>query len=832
MNAALLLALASSAASWAHSPHDVAAWVAFSPGEQPRWVITSLVRYDSWLLVRTQDLQTIELRYLGPESEEITSAAMAAEERLLLGMGRQGLRISEDAGDSFDDHPDIPQDATVNQLAVSPGVLDDGLALCAGKDGDGAIWRSEDAGLHWELVASLPGLELLDLSLSPDWEDDGRAVAMAREGQLLVSQDRGLSWQQTGTLDEEPWQVAAGPQQRVWAATPSEGLLRSDDDGESWQLAAFGEQAVTTVAELAGELVLATLPADGIWLSDDGGGSWSLQDQGVQPCGTGVGNPTDGNHFFEIRQAGDGAIWYAAWEGIAYSLDVGQSWQPVETYRPDALHGAAISLDEQGEPSVLLTSNGGALQWVHPGQRQAAATGYALPRPWPREIAVSPRWNEAASLLTTLSDGLAGSSNRGGSWSYRAAEAGLGGAQDVSLATDELGSLFALAAGLVQGQPGYCVSMDAGVAWHCDTVPAEDWSGVCEATAVSPSFQQDGMAWLACNGHVLASEDMGLTWRELFTLGSEVSQLAGAPGGQPLLLASHEGLWRSDGGAQPELLAFEGARVWDVALSPQWNELPMAFALVAGQGWQRSADGGESWELLEAPSLDVPVRVALSPSFSQDGSLAVATFTGAHFSRDQGETWENIHALETIDTWHPYWTLEGQWQDVALEGALRQGYVQADSSGASARFAFRGVAVELAAVTLEDGGQLGLQLDGQDMGSVSLEGEDDVVTRIWSSQDLEDGWHELELVAERGPVTVDGAVVWRLDYAEVPVPAPDPGARCGGCGGGGGSLPWWLAVWATVLVGRRARGCPTTPRQAHERTRRPRPCSPDPPHIP
>lgn len=90
---------------------------------------------------------------------------------------------------------------------------------------------------------------------------------------------------------------------------------------------------------------------------------------------------------------------------------------------------------------------------------------------------------------------------------------------------------------------------------------------------------------------------------------------------------------------------FPGKRIVDIALSPN-----AVFAAVAGEGVFRSADDGESWQMIFGGS---PTTVTWD---AQNVWLGTANCE-LYRSPDTGETWQNLtealHAANPVDAWYP-----------------------------------------------------------------------------------------------------------------------------------------------------------------------------------
>jgi hypothetical protein len=64
--------------------------------------------------------------------------------------------------------------------------------------------------------------------------DDDRIYVNVHVGGILVSDDRGTTWQPTIDLHDDVHEVAIGPDGRIWAATGERALGESHDRGAAW----------------------------------------------------------------------------------------------------------------------------------------------------------------------------------------------------------------------------------------------------------------------------------------------------------------------------------------------------------------------------------------------------------------------------------------------------------------------------------------------------------------------------------------------------------------------------------------------------------------------
>lgn len=814
--AALMLALLG-AGAWAHEPHDPTYWVATEPGGEPGWLVVMLVEEpkQAALLVRTQDRLTMETRYLTDGTWAATSAAMLGPERLVVGTDMQGLWVSDDVGDSFEVHPDIPDDATVQHLVASPEVLDTGLALAVGTTRSpegvvlGSIWRSEDAGETWREALSVEGEELMDLSLSPDWSFSGRAVAASASGGLWLSIDRGMSWAELDPIGQPLYQVAAGEGARIWAGSVSDGLWLSVDDGASFEQVGFAGEPITVVADLGGGLIMATQPELAVFVSRDGGDSFEISKLGLDPVES--GQPFDGVHHYRLQRGGDGSIYLAAWEGVAWTEDQGLTWQTMESTPPWVQRGVELSYDAYGDQVVIAGTYGGGVELVTPGTGRATTLGTGLWGGFIKRIAVTDDYGRDSTAYVNLLRLVQETEDAGRSWPLWADDR-LGDISDVAVSGNWSERAFVLAAGNVDDGGGWCWALDRGepACW----VPLSG-EQVCKAVAISPGFAEDGMAWSSCgaDGLIYGTDDFAEDWSQLAQLDAHVFDISATAGGQELFVATSRGLFRGWQGGELEPIEPQGEPVWALEAATVGDAVHL-YALVPLQGWLFSDDGGESFEALPRPTEDLALDLALSPDYASDGSLVVGSFDGAWYSQDRGQSWEDVHVVETLEHDNPLWEIQPEWATQHDDEATYHQRAVTSEAGASATLRFRGIGLELIAPIWPEGGTLALTLDGEDQGEISLAGDEAHQQVVAELMDLDDGWHRLELTAVEGEVSYDAARVWRqplyspLGPGDTADTGLRPTGRCGGrCSGTSGAGALLLAPWlGGLLLLRRRRG--------------------------
>ncbi len=811
-----LLVLALALPAGAHEPHDPTYWVAYPPGDDPSWLVVMLVEEpkQAALLVRSQDRLEMETLYIIGGTREAPTAAMTSDERLLVGTEGHGLWVSDDVGETYVVHSDIPADAMVQHVVVAPDVLDSGVAVAVGSmpvgDGtfDGIVWRTDDAGDSWRTVASFADTTLLDVSFSPDWDLSGRIVAGSDDGNVFMSVDRGFNWGLAGSAGRPVSQTAAGDEATIWLATADAGLMRSLDDGANFETVAFPGEAVSVVADFGDGLVMAALPEQRVFVSHDGGGNFDLSDAGLDNVET--GQPMDGVHNYRLQQGGDGTIYLAAWEGVAWSENEGKSWETMESCPPRVQRGVATTWDEDGDLAFLGGTYGGGLELVTPSKQLARPMGAGLWGGFIKRLAVSHHWGEEGIAHVNLLRILQDTQDMDATWSFWGEE-NIGDVWDVITTPSAVDPGYLLEAGNVPDGAGWCWSVENG---EVDCREPEEFTAVCTAVGLSPTFEDDGLAWVGCGdtGQVMVTDGTPDEWVLTAYVDNTIFDLAPTAGGEQLWVATHGGLYLIEPDAEPQLVAFDGSSVWATVASAQADGSIELISLVAEDGWFRSPDGGQSWETLPRPTPSLGFEIALSPSYSDDGTFAVGSFDGTWWTEDRGQTWTQVHALETLDDDNPFWDFSPSWSisydDVSWYHQVRTSEEQ--KAGASLRF--RGIGLDLIAPTSGEGGRFFVSIDGEDLGEISLEGAEAHQQSVLELRDLEDSWHELSLTVSQAPVSIDAARVWRQpwypDDGEDDTGDSgdgDPDGRCGRCATGGPAGGLWLVPALLMGLARRRR---------------------------
>lgn len=154
----------------------------------------------------------------------------------------------------------------------------------------------------------------------------------------------------------------------------------------------------------------------------------------------------------------------------------------------------------------------------------------------------------------------------------------------------------------------------------------------------------DGGLLLGLHGGLFASQD-GVAW-DLVGLDGEDAMVIASAAGEPVFVAGHDVLYRSDDGGETfsplDPVDLPGLDIHGFAQAPTDGQA--VYAYVVGHGLFASGDGGETWE--QRASIDsMPAGVfGLAVVGSGDQTVVmVGPESGAVRSEDGGRTFESVY---------------------------------------------------------------------------------------------------------------------------------------------------------------------------------------------
>jgi photosystem II stability/assembly factor-like uncharacterized protein len=413
----------------------------------------------------------------------------------------------------------------------------------------------------------------------------------------VLRQD-ALTWTRLGPPGPEPVRAVAlsprWPADRLLLVARQEDLARSDD-GATWESLSSpgGLVRLLWLAPSRGErpvaFALASRQGWTVYRSSDVGSSW----QSVQSLPESNEPP---ELVLSPALADDATAFLVANGDLLRSRDAGASWEPL------------APAPGQSVQQVVLSPNFGQDRSVY-----AAATSGGFPP------VLGDRPSDQPATEAADSAGVLRSADGGTSWSSVAGGLAIDGvpyrhverlAISPAYATD--GTLFAFAWGPREPRPytgesaarawraALFRTSDRGVSW----TPVRTFGGdtsferASVLVALSPSFATDRVALLAVNStgptpasagcSLLRTADGGASWAEVLGRGS-----------------------------------YEGCTDLRLVAGPRG----LAALVYKGRAWQRSADGGITWEPL-APPEGAAVAVVPSPAYARDETLFVGSSAG------------------------------------------------------------------------------------------------------------------------------------------------------------------------------------------------------------
>ena len=513
-----------------------------------------------------------------------------------------------------------------------------------GGRGDGKATQAP--GGRWEVVAPLLGWGGTVLALvAPPVDGDPVFYAGTTAG-CFRSDDLGRTWVAVNDGLTSPYiqSLAASPafkkDRTLYAGTLGSGVMRTTNGGETWGPVEFwgGAPAVTAIAlspRFPDEgTILAGTQSDGVYRSTNGGRTWSAANFGLNDLSilALALSPT-----FEE----DETCFCLAGDGLYRSTNGARAWRAVTRgIDTPAVQAVAISPMFPEDGTVFLgTEDGGVFRSSDKGASWKTSndglTNLSVNALW-----ISPRYESDRTVYAgTAGEGVFKSTDGGKTWKHVLTHA-LENPAVMALATDTSGKT--LLAGLHQG--GVWRSPDAGNDWD----PASHGLAArsMSTLAVSPAFHEDRTLFAAgIEDGVLRSRDGGETWQRTGDglPGPQVLSLAVSPRyaqDKTLLAVLAEGLYRSiDGGAEWEPIGPEGLKdPRMVTYSGDSDGSKLYVGLASGAKAYVSENGGGIWRDLTGPYKDEElIGVALSPNYSQDHTILLATFSATGALRQSRE---------------------------------------------------------------------------------------------------------------------------------------------------------------------------------------------------
>ena len=454
---------------------------------------------------------------------------------------------------------------------------------CTGPRG---LFRSDDGGRHWRLLARTSGdgaASLIEVLAA------GPGVLFATTANILErSTDGGVTW--TEIFHDLPIdvQVSRTDPRRVYLMTSRYEIFQSTDGGDSW--APTGPVVSGPPFQPLVPGALAVAPSDGstlyaangrnLYRSTDGGAHWSrvsTQRADALPYDRLVVDPVTKTHLYALA----GHVGAA----VAFSTDGGATFRPVTTGVPAGLWAVGLAFDAAGRIAYAGSTPAVRLVGVRGNWVRGAPTG--LPLGIFHFMKFSPA--DPATVYVGHDYGLSVSHDGGRTWSLLSARGDLA---DLELDPASPDTLLAASA----GPEGVLRSTDGG----------NTWTGLGPSSLYPLALLRRGGALLAGGYGISRSTDGGASWSPVLASAFTVQRLI----------------------ADPVDPAVAYALILALVPSPGYGPLPLLFG---------TRDGGLTWQQLD----NGPVAFAVDPTHP---STLYEGFANGRVrkSTDAGLTWQSL----------------------------------------------------------------------------------------------------------------------------------------------------------------------------------------------
>lgn len=273
-----------------------------------------------------------------------------------------GVLKSDDGGVSWQEISGTAARLRFAAFVVDPVASTTLYALVeAEPSGDGAVYKSTDAGRTWQRtgLGQLDFRELRALAI----DGTGGALYASTKRALVTSSDGGATWSPTALPGASFGGIAIDPSrpERLYAATAI-GVFRSGDRGATWLQTGLRDPAQQVLVDPATPGTIYALSLSRIVKTVDDGVTWSpADDEQIHKYGI---------LALVIDPTSSQVLYAAAGTGVFKSTDGAQHWTRMNdgiTYTPDSLAIAAsdpLSLYGGTYREGVFATHDGAVTWT------------------------------------------------------------------------------------------------------------------------------------------------------------------------------------------------------------------------------------------------------------------------------------------------------------------------------------------------------------------------------------------------------------------------------------------------------------------------------------
>jgi photosystem II stability/assembly factor-like uncharacterized protein len=511
-----------------------------------------------------------------------------------------------------------PEQADVTSIAISPS---DPSWMYVGT-GNGAIYRSEDAGATW--TRAFQSFDAFPIEyVAVDARDPRLVLTLesANEPGILIRTEDGFATTTRDPFKGEIDVVAADPVRggRFYLGGYYEDFQASRDGGVTWssvelRAGRFADSPTAIAVDPADPSRLYVGAGDRVYRSQSSGRSFVALSIRCRIRCLPVPSPAQA-----------GVVYVANDRSIRRSEDAGQHW--VRTGAAPAPIRALVA-DPTDPMDIFVATSHGVLRSADGGGTWTTRNHGLSEQPDARTLAFDP--GDPSTLWVGTTTGAFRSTNGGGAWTRRS-----NGLVDAWVrAVEVVPATGRVLAATVDG-PTF-LSDDGGDRWRTFRLPG---SGRVPSFLVDP---QDPSRILTGGDHIRVSNDGGAHWRVLPSgPPGVVGALAIIPG-HPAILLAHAGghIYRSVAGSgRWSVVADQGDLLDSLVVDPSDPSVVYAPAF---DRLLRSDDAGKTWQRIgkELGSLLVGSVAPLG-----DGTVLASSWNGVFRSSDQGTSWQRLLAF-------------------------------------------------------------------------------------------------------------------------------------------------------------------------------------------
>ncbi|HEY9648560.1 MAG TPA: YCF48-related protein [Chroococcidiopsis sp.] len=336
--------------------------------------------------------------------------------------------INADNGLTRDAMADSEAVAHFSDFSFSNAFDTDHSLFLGGFDG---LYKSTNSGQTWVQLETLSLGTIIDLAISPTFQQDNTLAVATYVGELYLSQDRGDTWRAinqdlylprfTGSF--QPIDIEKGEQdprrffdieispnyisdRTLFASILYQTILRSANQGQNWSLVNL-DQSVRGVSLAISpnfkqdKTIFSTSQKGLIYRSQDGGNSF-------QKIGEGPAQVDNHSPFLVLSPnfTQDSTLFVNGPQGVYRSIDGGKTWQLLTEGTPLEKAGEiqlAISADFAASQTLFAASQNGLYRSQDRGETWQLLTSAGLgTQSWVEAIALSPNYAHDQTLMISV----------------------------------------------------------------------------------------------------------------------------------------------------------------------------------------------------------------------------------------------------------------------------------------------------------------------------------------------------------------------------------------------------------------------------------------------